>query len=250
MAKHLHQWDRAKYERYLSEGRGFGEGKDYKPWILVQDFSSQGTVSRISGYKSGRIHHFMSRNELYYFYILEWSDNVLDIREQYPLHDINLAMKLAKDVGIKYPCDKSSGFPYVLTCDFMITTRNGLKARTIKHSQELSDKRTLEKLEVERRYWERLSVDWAIVTENEISIEKAKFIEWIYAANQIPLYLKKEKIINTVIEKFKNTSIHNIATETEKQFGLEPGSGVLIIKYLFLKKLLSFDFENYYVEIK
>ena len=43
MAKHLRQWDRAKYERYLSEGRGFGEGKDYKPWILVQDFSSQGT---------------------------------------------------------------------------------------------------------------------------------------------------------------------------------------------------------------
>lgn len=81
MAKHLRQWDRAKYERYLSEGRGFGEGKDYKPWILVQDFSSQGTVSRISVYKSGRIHHFMSRNELYYFYILEWSDNVLDIRE-------------------------------------------------------------------------------------------------------------------------------------------------------------------------
>lgn len=226
-----------------------GEGKDYKPWILVQDFSSQGTVSRVSGYKSGRVHHFLSQNELYYFYILEWSDSVLDIREQYPLHDVNLAMKLAKEAGIKYPCDRKSGFPYVLTCDFMITTKDGLKARTIKHSQELDDKRTLEKLEVERRYWESLCIDWAIVTENEISVKKAKFVEWIYSANQIPSYLKDEKIIDTVIKKFENTSIHNIASETENQFCLEAGSGILIIKYLFLKKLLSFDFEEYCVEV-
>lgn len=249
MAKHLRQWNRTKYERYLSDGRGMGEGKDYKPWILVQDFSSQGTVSRVSGYKSGRVHHFLSQNELYYFYILEWSDSVLDIREQYPLHDVNLAMKLAKEAGIKYPYDRKSGFPYVLTCDFMITTKDGLKARTIKHSQELEDKRTLEKLEVERRYWGSLGIDWAIVTENEISVKKAKFIEWIYSANQIPSYLKDEKIVDTVIKKFENTSIHNIASETENQFSLEAGSGILIIKHLLFKKILRYDLKDCCVEV-
>ena len=41
-------------ERLIKEGRGQGTGKDYKPWIHVRDFSSQGKVSRIQGWKSGR----------------------------------------------------------------------------------------------------------------------------------------------------------------------------------------------------
>lgn len=249
MAKHLRQWNHAKYEQYLSMGRGFGEGKNYTPWILVQDFSSQGTVSRVSGYKTGRVHHFLSKNELNYFYILEWSDKVIDIREQFPMIDVELAMDIAKKAGIKYPCDRKSGFPYVLTCDFMITTTDGLKARTIKSSQELTNKRTLEKLEIERRYWETIGIDWAIVTENEISVKKAKFIEWIYDANQLPVHLKEERIINSVIENCDNTSIHKVALETDKRFGLVAGSGMCIIKYLLLNKLVNYDYENYCIGI-
>ena len=85
MAKRLRSWNKNKFEQCLSIGKGLGEGSDYKPWITVQDFSSKGIVSRVYSHKTGRVHHFLSRNELYYFYILEWSDKVLDIREQYPL---------------------------------------------------------------------------------------------------------------------------------------------------------------------
>jgi len=169
MAKRSRVWNQSVYEKYIREGRGQGEGAEYIPWIKVQNFASRGIVSRVKGKKTGRIHHLMSKHELVYFYHLDWSDNVLDIREQYPLLDLDAAVTIAAQAEIKYPADKVSGFPYVLTCDFMITTLKGQKARTIKMSSELTNKRVLEKLEIERRYWFKQGIDWKIITENELS---------------------------------------------------------------------------------
>ena len=74
MGRRKQDWTKAKFERYLKEGRGQGSGKDYKPWITIQDFPSKGRVSRTPGWRSDRVHHFMSDCELRYFYLLEWSD--------------------------------------------------------------------------------------------------------------------------------------------------------------------------------
>ena len=169
MSKHSRIWNQEKYKEYLRKGRGQGTGAEYKAWINIQDFASHGIVSRVKGHKTGRIHHLMSNNELAYFYLLDWSDEVKDIREQYPLLDLDSAAAIAARAGIKYPADNISGFPYVLTTDFMITTNQGLKARTVKMSSELNKERVLEKLEIERRYWEGNGIGWKIVTENEIS---------------------------------------------------------------------------------
>jgi len=123
MAKRVRTWNKAKYERYLKEGRGQGEGSSYRPWVSVQDFSFQGAISRIAGHKTERVHHFLFRNELNYFYLLEWSDKILDIREQYPLLDMALAADVARKAGIRYPCDNITGFPYVQTCDFLVLSK-------------------------------------------------------------------------------------------------------------------------------
>ena len=182
IAKRLRTWNQTKFEKYIKDGRGRGAGADYLPWITVHDFSSRGIVSRVKGIKTQRVHHFLSRNELYYFYLLDWSDSVLDIREQFPLLNVELAVEIAQNAGIKYPYDNISGFPYIMTCDFMITTPQGLKARTIKCSSELSNKRVLEKLEIERRYWDKLNIDWRMITESEIPVSKAKYIESIHTS--------------------------------------------------------------------
>lgn len=39
MVRSRYDWTQAKFERYVKEGRGKGRGKDYKPWITVQDGS-------------------------------------------------------------------------------------------------------------------------------------------------------------------------------------------------------------------
>ena len=92
MAKRKYGITEKKIIKYINEGRGQGLGKDYIPWIKIQHFPSNGRVSRIKSWKTGRVHHFLSDLETKYFYYLEWQDDVIDIREQFPLIDRSLCM--------------------------------------------------------------------------------------------------------------------------------------------------------------
>lgn len=62
--------------------------------------------------------------------------------------------------------------PVVLTTylllDAMIDRDLVKVARDMKPSTKLSGRRTLEKLEVERRYWAAQRVDWGLVTERDL----------------------------------------------------------------------------------
>ena len=234
------------HERYVRDGRGCGSGFDYTPWILVQDFASRGIVSRVKGRKSGRVHHLMSNNELAYFYILDWSDIVTDIREQYPLSDLDCAVNSAAQAGIRYPTDNVSGFPYIMTCDFLITTSTGVKARTIKMMAELENVRVLEKLEIERRYWAAHGVDWGIVTEREIPRQKAKNIEWLYTAlgftitgGEYELERGYCMLLNLLMRE--NCSIIEAANMIDGEVMLPAGTGLQLFKQLVLDRKLVID---------
>ncbi|NMB95043.1 MAG: heteromeric transposase endonuclease subunit TnsA, partial [Clostridiaceae bacterium] len=100
MAKRNLEWNQNKLRRYLDEGRGQGIGKDYKPWLTIQDFPSMGRVSRIYSTKTERIHHFFSDNETRMFYLLHWEDAVIDIREHFPLLDIGQVIKDKKGLDL------------------------------------------------------------------------------------------------------------------------------------------------------
>lgn len=109
-------------------------------------------VSRGRGNTTGRIHHLLSNMELSYFYLLDWSEKVLDIQEQYPLLEVDDAIEIADRAGIRYPHDNVSGFLYILTSEFLITTSDGEMVRSIKPYKHLGEPRVREKLEIERRY--------------------------------------------------------------------------------------------------
>jgi hypothetical protein len=45
MAKRKRKMDESVIERRIKEGRGQGRGKDYKPWLVVQDVPSTGLAT-------------------------------------------------------------------------------------------------------------------------------------------------------------------------------------------------------------
>ena len=250
MAKHRRIWNSNAYTKCVREGRGQGNGVDYKPWILIQDFTSVGMVSRVSGVKTGRIHHLMSNLELWLFYLLDWSDDVLDIREQYPLLDLALAINIAESKNIKYPYDPRSGFPYVLTSDFYIETRQGAYVLSVKPSSELSNLRVREKLEIEHRYWKECGVSWSIMTEREINKTKAVNIEWLAQAKDLGAFGLSESMQIVCIEYFlanyraNHSALVTLFTEVEHIFDLVAGMGLNIFKHLAYWKRITFDAEK------
>lgn len=252
MARSRYDWTQAKFERYVKEGRGKGRGKNYKPWITIQDFPSRGRVSRSPGWKSDRVHHFMSDWELRFFYLLEWSTAVQDIREQYPLLDLDLAFCIADELGIEYPRDKNSNTPYVLTTDFMLTVKQEQKsvqiARTFKLSKDLEKKRVLEKLEIEKLYWKKHDIDWAVVTEQEISRIFADNIKWIHptynwkipeeSGDQNCCYfsnLIKDKVTT------QKTKINTITNALDIELGFQTGTFLSLFKHLVARKEIIID---------
>lgn len=71
MAKHRYELDEKKIARFKKEGRGTGRGKDYKPWLKIQDVSSLGRSTRVFCFKTGREHHCLSDLETGLFFLLD-----------------------------------------------------------------------------------------------------------------------------------------------------------------------------------
>lgn len=246
MAKRRYGFDEDKIQRYIKEGRGQGQGKNYKPWINIHDFPSKGRVSRCKGLKTGRVQHFMSDNETRYFYILDWPDKIVDIREQYPL-DREETMKIAERKGIRYPVDQDTNTPLVLTTDFMITiNENGKRydiARTIKEVAELDKLRVMEKFEIERCYWKEKGIDWGIVTEQEINKEMALNFEWVHSAyNLEDLEDLDKSSLKKYIPALKDRLSSNeepvqvILDSMDFEFHMKPGVFLYLFRHLVATK--------------
>ncbi len=245
-------WTAKKLDRYTKEGRGQGIGKEYKPWIEVSDFASSGRVSRILGWKTNREHHLMSDGEKRLFYLSEWSDRVTDIREQFPLLDLELCFKIAEEMGVDYNKYSKGDAPHVLTSDFMLTvTREGNsidEARTFKLSKDLNNLRTVTKLEIERRYYARKGISWKIVTEKELPKPLLKNIEWVHSAYKLEdkNEISKENLQElsvVLISRLKsvNSTVSKLADELDKEINIESGTSLFLFKHLVANKLISGD---------
>ncbi|MFT5277509.1 MAG: hypothetical protein ACI97K_001456 [Glaciecola sp.] len=99
------------YQRALKYKYGLGKGPNYKPCPRIQDVKSHGTRSLIFGRKSQREHHMMSSIESELFYLAEFSDNVIDIREQFPILPLNYSQKIASMLGVKHPIHPKTKAP-------------------------------------------------------------------------------------------------------------------------------------------
>jgi hypothetical protein len=247
MAKHRSEWSFKTYHRRIKEGRGQGILAEYKPWLTIHDLASRGVVSRVLGEKTGRIHHLLSRNEMAYFFILDSSDKVIDIREQFPLLSVDETVRIADDAGIRHPRDPKSLYPYVLTSDFVITTRDGICVRSVKESEALADRRTREKLEIERRYWAKRGIDWKIVTEDGIDFQKARNLEWLrkgtYLKQMLPGSLDENQVLSYFLGLYEGSSLPvcDVAAVTEKEFSLEGGAGILAYQQLAMRGQICID---------
>lgn len=201
--------------------RGLGTGKNYNPWIHCREVRSKGTKSLLVDWKHGRQIHLLSRNETYMYFILRWNDDVVDIREQYPLNRTT-TNKIADALGITHPRlwnDPNE----CMTTDFLVTVNeNGIektKAISVKNSyidvfgdeNKPKVKRRIEIQSIEMNYWQLKGVDFKIkFGDRDINKVFARNIEVIvnyydlknvHSLHEFMLYLLAHKYIEVDLEK-------------------------------------------------
>ncbi|WP_146550785.1 TnsA endonuclease N-terminal domain-containing protein [Rummeliibacillus suwonensis] len=256
-------------EKKLKDGHGQGVGIDYKPWLVIQDVSSLGRSTRLKGIKIPRQYEFLSDLERNYFYLLEYSDVVVDIREQFPLLPAEETIIIAGELGIKHPVHPQTKEPIVMTTDFLVTKLvNGQPvhiARTLKYKDDLMDKRVIEKFEIEREYWERKGIDWGIVTELEIPKEMALNISFVHAYADLKNNVFFSDFSEDDVDMFsvylitqllsEELTVREAAIQVEEVFALPTGSGLTLFKHLIITKVIEVNLMkkldvNQVVEIK
>lgn len=230
------------------------QGKDYKPFIVIQDVPSLGRSSRIHGIKTQRQHDFLSDLERDYFLILEFSDDVIDIREQFPL-ELRETLLIAVELGIKHPANPVSKKHMTMTSDFCITIRNGNSTRdiirTMKYKKDLLNRRNIEKFTIERTYWKRYGLDWGIVTEEEINKSYCQNISDIldyYDLSNNDAFQdisegEREDLIVAFMQRLMDSgkTVRQISSLFEKDTHLQKGAGIVLFKYLLARKYISTD---------
>ena len=168
---------------WLKRGDGQGEGKDYRPFLHVRDVPSLGRSSMVLGLKTGRVHHYLSDLEYYHHILSEYEPSVLDIREQYALLPWEETQEIADELCIAHPRYPGTKTPIVMTSDIVLTFRRPESycgaVISIKRSEALAPDqrqfhRTLEKLLIEKTYWERRGIPWCVSTEKHIPLVRAQ----------------------------------------------------------------------------
>lgn len=208
---------RVSEETKKKQHRGEGFGKDYIPYIKANEINSKGTTVNAIDWKTGRTMEFLSQGEYYVWIILRFNDDVMDIREQFPL-ELEDTLAIANELGYKHPRDKKTR----MTSDLLVDYKNGTQeVFSIKaHMKDLENPRTREKLKIEQLYWERRDIKYNTILSNSIDIDtvtnirlitefynredvydEISFIKHLIATKQIPVIVNEGLIDYSKLRK-------------------------------------------------
>lgn len=204
-------WD--KLRKHLLEGFGTGHGAAYRPWLTLRRKNPSKSSNQVAAHLFVLQRHgfFFSRGEYQIALLLLWL-GVDDLREQFPLWPIahphplvgalgaegiqlqysRGLLQIAEEAGIEHGVYPGTKIPYVATIDFMLTIRTGsalsLVAISCKPFSTLEDEikwRTLERLELERRYAEHNGIRYFVFNSRVVPILMAGQLEWCFDCSHI-----------------------------------------------------------------
>lgn len=210
------------------KNRGKGIGKEYQPFIFLHEISSKGESYRLRSSTVGRIHHLLSRIELGAFLLFDRHPEIIDIREQYPIQ-IKDSLEICRQLGIKHP--QINGKLTVVSTDLILNFQDSKQiAVSVKPYTHLSDERTIEKLQIEKAYWEQKECEWRLFTDRQITHGLKENLEWLhpilsyknndsdtdFSVNEI------HKIVERILAK-QSSNISKVCAELDDLYHMHSG---------------------------
>ncbi len=234
-------------KRY-EEGYGCGEGEGYRSWLAAHDVPSTGRTTRLSGRKVDRQHVVFSDIERNALLAAQRLDAVVDIREQYPLWPLDETLEIAEELGVVHPRHPTARTPVLMTTDLLLTVEDGggrgLEAIACKPWEELGRVRTLEKLEIERVYWERHQARWNLVTDRDLPKDVILNLLWIDECHQLQDVELDGDTLKDVLTRLPDflvagadARLSNACRACDGGLGLKEGSSIKVFRYALSNKI-------------
>lgn len=246
--------------RKIRAGHGQGAGEEYQPWLRIQDVPSHGVVGRIRSRTSGRVIHCMSVLEQQVALCLDFSREVMDLREQFPLLPLEATLEIARKQEVKHPRCPASKVEIIMTSDFLVTvSRNDTVhevAFAVKPSKDLLHPRVREKLGIEQQYWQEQGIEWRILTEDNLGNQFVRNLRWLHPFAELSsLYPYDGHVVKDVavnLTRLVREQPGQRLADLCEQYDASLTSGVrslavaryLLANQLWVTDLSSFDFRS------
>ncbi len=217
----------ATIRKWIRQGDGRGEGVEYRSGLKVRDVPSKGRSRMLAGLKSFHIHHLLSDLEYWHLLLAEHDPEVEAIRDQYVL-DWNETQEIAEKLGFKHPEYPKFRTPILMTSDLVLTMKDSAESKfnviSVKPScdvavfepiQNKSDppSRTVQKLLIEKMYWERRNIPWKLSTEVHISWTKAMNLDMFRTTmmdRHLEYFMPKMKVfLNSFLSHWSHYTVLN-----------------------------------------
>jgi len=198
--------------RWIRQGYGQGEGLAYKPFFYIRDIPSDGRSTALEGLKIPRTHHYFSDVEYHYHLLAEYSEIVLEIREQFALLPCEETRLVAEKLGIDHPIYSATGAQRVLTSDLVLSVKRGneivLVVLCCKVASDVDPSnpeaaRTLEKVLLEKVYWEARNAEWRLVTDKMLPENKVHNLDFFRGS----MVSRERDYLNARMVEFVQTAI-------------------------------------------
>lgn len=255
MRRRKYDFDEAKVRKYLNEGRGTGDGANYRPWLTVYDLPSKGRSHRIYGIKTGRVHHLLSDGEWKSFLRFEADHSVLDIREQFPL-DRHQTMKVARDLGYPHPIT-TDGTPYVMTIDFLLTRRQGdrllLEALTFKYTPVALKERDQQLLAIAAECVRRNGLALELIDETSFDQNLVRNYDAIRGCYDISSFYGYDSRVAkkiatelvTIVKAAAPCSLEETCHDIARRHDTTASEVFMVAKHLLARSILTCDLSAY-----
>lgn len=243
--------------RWIAQGYGQGEGMAYKPFFHVRDVPSAGRSTILLGLKIPRKHHYLSDIEYGYHLLSEYSTSVIEIREQFALLPREETRFLAEKLNVRHPIYPRTGNLWVCTSDLVLTIQEEGRIRLLVLSckpesdidpSNSKSTHTLEKLLLEKTYWDVRGVEWRLVTEKMLPGNKIHNLDFFRGTmNSIemdylnPLLLEFISCANSIWNDC--TSLNDFLLQAAKILGITPNEIFVLLGRSIWGKGLRVDLD-------
>jgi hypothetical protein len=118
----------------------------------------------------------------------------------------------------------------------------------VKTTSDLSNSRTIEKLQLEKLYWDQKEVPWYLLTEKQIPRTVTKNIAWLYPAKITQFESEEIFTLITTYQDFfvkhQNMKISQAAMALDQAYSLDHGETLQNIRSLMAHRMIVFDIKE------
>jgi len=261
-----------KLYAHIRLGHGIGHGTQYKPWLTLRRKNPSPNSNQVVSFMPPlqRTAHYFSRGEYHTALLLLWL-GVLDLREQFPIWPVahpnplngapgvlatNLKwsrglIAIAREANIEHGHEVGSTQPYVASLDLVATVprRNGIglsifSSKPIKESSSQVKWRTLERLELERRYAAEMEAQYFVSSSALIPMHIAGQLEWWLDCSTLhfaPELLQLASQFASVISSHSDLALSEAVECAANATFISIDNGWLLFRHCAWKQLIDID---------